>query len=244
MLINKKHFPGVALCLVMLMVPILAQGQGKGKGGGGGGASNTQPVSFTFLNNCMGTTIPCISDDGSRYVDGEDGVKAEIVAAGNPILDLRGKKSTRTMMIDWADCDLTTSDELPTNPQVRLNHIRIVDETFGELIEDAFRGMTDGQVGFSRIGISFANLGNDKKAGSWAIRFNEVFGGDRVRVKRTGIGVDSSWLVESSWDEMCLDGLCQVQAVAAIGRIRNGAFREVGLCHFDLTFKVDCPTCP
>ncbi len=94
-----------------------------------------------------------------------------------------------------------------------------------------------GQVGFSRLGISFAP--EEKKAEGWSIRFSEDVDfegtpGSRVQVTRES---DTQWQVSGTRDDSS-------QALAVIGRVHNGAFRAVGACTFQIDIAISCPNCP
>lgn len=230
----KRVFLQIVLVALLIgFSPALGQ---KGKGGngkGGGGASDTHPAVFDFAD--CGGGAPCITGDGT-YEDGVDHVTAEFVAAGNPILDLRDRRSTRVAQILWGVCEPTGEGIVPDMPQIRLNHTQLADD-LGVLVEDRFLGMGIGDVAFSRLGISFAP--EEKKAEAWSIRFSEALDfegtpGSRVQVTRES---DTQWQVSGTRNDSS-------QAVAIIGRVHNGAFRAVGACPFQIDIAIGCSGCP
>ncbi len=236
----KKVMTTVAVVTLLIgLQPILAQ---PGKGGPKNG-NQRPPARFTFSSCGSG---PCITSDGFPgiafpYEDEVDHVKARFVPTGNPILDLRNRKSPRFAQISWGGlptaggCEPVGQGVVPTTPQIFLSHTQLWDEDTMDPIEDRFLGMWIeqgiGQVGFSRLGISFAP--EERKAEGWAIRFDEEYGARRVKVTRLS---DQEWQVTSTY----ATSTGPSAPLAAIGRVANGAFSFIRLCPFQLDFTVEC----
>ena len=100
------------------------------------------------------------------------------------------------------------------------------------LVEERFLGMEVGPLYYSRLLVTFAPEEKKSREG-WKIAFTEE-GGDRVQVQRLS---QSVWHVTSRYD----DGF---QATAKIGRVRNGAFRLIDTCQFEIDYLVTCDSCP
>lgn len=223
----KDLLIGTVLMLTLATWAAAAKG-GKGGSGGGKPSSSTYSVIFDIEDGYD------LVGDGASFVDTVDGVSAEIVGSGNPLLKLGN--SVRFAAIDLAGCVVSEQETANLLSDYYVDGIVPIQgiSPYGMSIDGNFLGLVPGETAYSLLGIGLEDPADNRP---WSIRFDPVdpFSADEARVQRV---TQSKWLVDTTY---CAGGCRAAIVRPSLSKKRGGGKVVVGTCSdLQIQYTVTC----
>jgi hypothetical protein len=159
------------------------------------------PVAVTFMDG-IGYAIQ--SDNHTSYANGQQGVRAVLVSAGNLALDTDYSRSSivRKVSLDFSVCAVVSP--IPCDPPVVDKVVAFVSTS--SCTSWALRDMPKGETQSCNLNVNFPAEGL-----GWFIRFGEYAGTTPATVDRLA---DGSWTID-----VHADGVARLQSYPTNGRM-------------------------